>query len=610
MPERFQVDLSGIIDLAANHMYTTPEVFVRELIQNAFDAITMRRRLDPSHEGRVRLELTSPTGSDDGESGSPVLCVHDNGIGLTVDEVHNLLSTVGGSSKREDAEKVAERIAEDKDSLLGRFGIGLLSCFMVTDEIVVVSRSARGNGTPVEWRGGTDGRYSVRELPDSTIQPGTSVYITAKDDESEHFEFETLVDHARDYAEMLPVRITVRAGDAETLISQEHVPWSIDASDEVALGDVCQTRLGFKPLDTFPIQTDAGEIKGYAFIRPDRGQPWFGGSRLYSHGMLVDQNAHGLLPRWATFIGCILNTRGLRLTASRESVHQDDDLRAAESEVSTAIRNRLARLLRNDRNRFASVMAVHDTEIRGLAVKEPEFFDLVADFLEFETTQGSIRFGEYRHEHERMLVARTAEQYRRIYPVAKVAGLRVFNAGYTYHEELLALAAQKHPELELVAFDSADMTETWPDPDAPERFASLLGVARGVLESRGCEPVVRRFAPAETPAFYALGLDAEFHDQLDRTKSMASQLWNEILDSLAPRPETLTPTRLCFNADSPLVRRVIEIEDLDLVKTAVEVMFVQALMSGQHPITTTDMALLHDGLDRLLSAAVVGRAGG
>jgi hypothetical protein len=105
MSERFKVDLRGVIDLAANHLYTTPEVFVRELVQNAVDAITARARVEPGHAGAVRLELTPGSGG-----GPSTIAVTDNDVGLTLPEVHEFLSTVGGSSKREDAEAAAERI--------------------------------------------------------------------------------------------------------------------------------------------------------------------------------------------------------------------------------------------------------------------------------------------------------------------------------------------------------------------------------------------------------------------------------------------------------------------------------------------------------------------
>lgn len=599
MSTRFKVDLRGIIDLAANHMYSSPDVFVREVIQNAVDAITARRQIDPGHTGGVRLELTT------GENQRGSICISDDGVGLTVPEVHEFLSTVGGSSKREDAEATAERA--EQSGFLGRFGIGLLSCFMVSDEIVVVTRSARTPDAPaVEWRGKVDGSYAVRELAGRELRPGTSVFLTAKEGVEEYFELERLTELAQMYAEMLPVPIVVASGTVEKRINREQPPWAIDPADDAALSETCEHSLGFRPLDAFRIATSTGGVEGYVFIRPDRSHSWGGMHRLYANGMYVGGQLAGLVPQWATFVGCVLNARGLKLTASRESLHCDSVVEACGEEIAAAIRSRLGYLLRHDPVRFEVVMGVHDTEIRGLAIKDRAFFEIIIDLLEFDTTLGRIRFGEFRREHERLLLARTSEQYRRLATVAAAAGLRVFNGGYTYHEELLTRAVERYPELEIRSFDTTDQVEEWEAPENSAEYERLTAAAQGVLASRDAELVVKAFDPPEVPAFFALGLDAEAHRQLDRTKSIASGLWNEILDAMAPRPEQLSKTCLCLNSRNPLVRRIASAPDAALQRMAVEVLFVQALMSGQHPLLKRDLEMLNKGLEGLLARSMGG----
>ncbi len=149
MTHRFQINLRGIIDLLSNHLYSRPEIFIRELLQNAVDAITARQQREPNHSGEITLAVTSPRGKP------PTLEVTDNGIGLTEDEIHRFLATIGETSKR-DAE------GRRTGDFLGQFGIGLLSCFVVSNEIVVVTRSVRDNSPAVEWRGQADGTYAVR----------------------------------------------------------------------------------------------------------------------------------------------------------------------------------------------------------------------------------------------------------------------------------------------------------------------------------------------------------------------------------------------------------------------------------------------------------------
>lgn len=125
----FQVDLKGIIRLLSENLYSSGDVFLRELLQNAVDAIAARREQETDFkDGKIKITYHSDT------DGRAKLMFSDNGIGLTREEIHTFLSVIGQSSKRGKMERT---------SFIGQFGIGLLSCFLVTDEIVVKSRSVR-----------------------------------------------------------------------------------------------------------------------------------------------------------------------------------------------------------------------------------------------------------------------------------------------------------------------------------------------------------------------------------------------------------------------------------------------------------------------------------
>jgi len=181
MQQLFQVNLKGIIELLSNHLYSGPHVFVRELLQNAVDALTARARLDGAAaggEGGVRVSVRRG-------DGPPELVFEDDGIGLTEEEIHRFLATLGESSKR--------RLGGEADpDLLGQFGIGLLACFLVTDEIVVRTRSARSpDATWIEWRGRQDGTYAVHAVEGAAASlggAGTRVSLVARPDRLEWFE--------------------------------------------------------------------------------------------------------------------------------------------------------------------------------------------------------------------------------------------------------------------------------------------------------------------------------------------------------------------------------------------------------------------------------------
>lgn len=128
---RFQVNLAGMIDILSNHLYDEKDVYIRELLQNATDAIRARKKLEPEIEGEIHVSLS-------GKPAEKTLILEDNGIGLTEEEVHAFFATIANSSK---GEKTFD--GQEANDFIGRFGIGLLSCFIVSDEIVMISTSKK-----------------------------------------------------------------------------------------------------------------------------------------------------------------------------------------------------------------------------------------------------------------------------------------------------------------------------------------------------------------------------------------------------------------------------------------------------------------------------------
>jgi Type VI secretion, TssG/Histidine kinase-, DNA gyrase B-, and HSP90-like ATPase len=170
---KFQVHLRGIIELLSKHLYSGPHVYLRELLQNGVDAIRARIGAQPEHEGEITLEVLGH-----GRKGQPTLLFTDNGIGLTEAEIHEFLATIGQSSKR------GEDWNEPTD-FIGRFGVGLLSCFIVCDEIVVLTRSARPLTLPSPPQGGEGGvRGETDESGDegAALPAAREVELTRLDD--------------------------------------------------------------------------------------------------------------------------------------------------------------------------------------------------------------------------------------------------------------------------------------------------------------------------------------------------------------------------------------------------------------------------------------------
>ncbi|GAA2702467.1 HSP90 family protein [Micromonospora olivasterospora] len=594
MDRTFQVDLRGVVDLLSHHLYGSPRVYVRELMQNALDAITARRATEPDAPALVRIEPPELTG--DG-----TLRVHDTGIGLTEAQVHELLATIGRSSKRDE-------LGFSRHEFLGQFGIGLLSCFLVAEEIRVVTRHA--DQPTVLWTGHSDGRYSVALAPagEQRPEPGTTVILAPRRDADQWFATPTVTELARLYGSLLPV--TVRVGDVVTTTGEPPWPTTPGAPvDRPALIRYARQVLGVDPFDVVPLSVPEAGLTGAAFILPTPVNPAArAGHRVHLKRMLLTEHADGLLPDWAFFAHCVVDATELRPTASREALYEDTLLAATRNALGEQVRGWLVRLARHDPRRLAEFLQVHHLGVKALALHDDEMLRLVDQWWPMDTNVGTLTLAEFRQRHGVLRYAASLDEFRQLAAVAAAQDLAVVNAGYTYDAELIERLPSVDRSVLIERLEPSDLTTRFDglDPQVELALRPFLAGAQRALERLGCEVVVRAYDPVSLPALYLVSRSAAFHDQLAASRDRADELWGGVLDALAASAPPDRP-QLVLNHRNPLVRRVTTLDDPELVALAVEALYGQALLLGHHPIRAADAALLNSSFLGLLGRAVPGR---
>ncbi|WP_314412472.1 HSP90 family protein [Streptomyces sp. DSM 40484] len=587
-PHTFQVDLRGLVDLLSHHLYSSPKVYLRELLQNAVDAITARRAEQPGSPALVRLFTEDGT-----------LRVEDSGIGLTEEDVHSLLATIGRSSKR------ADGLESARSGFLGQFGIGLLACFVVAERVRVVSRSARTpDAPPVEWTATDDGSYRVRTLPpEARTEPGTTVYLEARPGAADWLAEERVLSLARDFGSLLPY--DVRVGD-ET-VTELPAPWDRSypgpAARRVALARHCHDLFGFTPLDSIELNVPLAGIRGVAYVLPSAVSPaQRAGHRVHLKGMLLTERAEQLLPDWAFFVRCVLDTDSLRPTASRESLYEDETLAGVREALGERIRAWLTGLAAGDPERLGAFLTVHHLGVKSLARHDREMLRTMLPWLPFETTDGRLSLEEFAQRHPVVHFTRTVEEYRQVAQIASAQGVGVVNGGYTYDTELIEALPSVRPGTVVAELDADTVTAHLDavDPAVELALSAFLGAARVTLDPLGCDVVLRAFHPLSVPALHLDDRAARHEQARADAEEQADDLWAGILGSLrgsAPR------ARLVLNHLNPLIRRIGSLDDPELIGTATESLYGQALLMAQRPLRPADSALLNRAFMGLLEWA-------
>ncbi|GHA44002.1 molecular chaperone HtpG [Streptomyces tauricus] len=587
-PHTFQVDLRGLVDLLSHHLYSSPKVYLRELLQNAVDAITARRAEQPDAPALVRLFAEDGT-----------LRVEDSGIGLTEEDVHSLLATIGRSSKR------ADGLESARSDFLGQFGIGLLACFVVAERIRVVSRSARTpDAPPVEWTATDDGSYRVRTLPsEARTEPGTTVYLEARPGAADWLAGERVLSLARDFGSLLPY--DVRVGDEA--VTDLPAPWDRahpgPAARRVALARHCHDLFGFTPLDSIELNVPVAGIRGVAYVLPSAVSPaQRAGHRVHLKGMLLTERAEQLLPDWAFFVRCVLDTDSLRPTASREALYEDETLAGVREALGERIRAWLTGLAAGDPERLAAFLSVHHLGVKSLARHDREMLRTMLPWLPFETTDGRVSLEEFARRHPVVHFTRTVEEYRQVAQIASAQGVGVVNGGYTYDTELVEALPSVRPGTVVAELDADTVTAHLDavDPAVELALSAFLGAARATLDPLGCDVVLRAFHPLSVPALHLDDRAARHEQARADAEEQADDLWAGILGSLrgtAPR------ARLVLNHLNPLIRRISSLDDRELIGTATESLYGQALLMAQRPLRPADSALLNRSFMGLLEWA-------
>lgn len=596
----FQVDLRGLVDLLSHHLYSSPRVYLRELLQNAVDALTARRGLEPdARDGAFGIRLFA-----DGS----VVRVEDDGVGLSEADVHTFLATIGRSSKR------ADGIAEQRGDFIGQFGIGLLSCFLVADEIHVLSRSARTPDAPaVEWRGHGDGSYSVRTLPASARpMPGTTVTLTPRSDTGEWTRPAQVHALGRHFGSLLRHPVTFSDGTAgapAVSVNPEPAPWArtfpTPGSRSRALAAYGEEVFGFAPLDTIELDLPAVGLKGIACVLPEAvpaGRRH--GHRVHVKGMLLTEQADEILPEWAFFVRCVIDAESLRPTASRESLYEDDTLAAVRDALAERLRAWIARAAASDPELLGRFLRTHHLAVKSLAVHDDEILRLLLPWLPFETTDGHTTLDEFARTHRTVLVTSSVEEFRQVAAIASAAGLGVVNGGYTYDRELVHRLPEIRPEASVSDLDPATLTAHLDPVDRATELAAsaYLALARDALAVFDCDVALRTFHPASAPALLVDSREARH----ERTRSQLAReqeggLWGDILGALrqeAPRAQ------LILNQLNPLVRTAVAIDEPELARTSAEALYGQAALLSRRPLRPAESSLINRSFLDLLAHAL------
>ncbi|MDP3238077.1 MAG: ATP-binding protein [Myxococcales bacterium] len=568
---QFDVDLAGLIDVLGGHLYSSPDVFVRELLQNAVDACTQR------HRGNAKGHVTVRHFADRRE-----IEFEDDGIGMDEETIRSSLARIGASTKRG---------TETRDELLGRFGIGLLAGFMVAEELIVETKMHRG--AALRWVGRRDGTWSM--MPGSRTTTGTTVTVPLDGRGEPYASPDSTLDLVTKFGRYLPVEVSFVAGGDPVRVSRERAWLSDCAADWWSWVDDDDV------LAIVPVSS--GKTRGFVWLGGDIDEDNAPTVKTFVKGMPVSENVVGLLPKWAHFCGAVIDSADLLPTASREDLVRNDAFTSVAETIERSILGWLmAHGKRGDRE-FVSLLEESPLLIKSACAKFAPLRKAVGSLLPFQTTAGVASWEEIAKHAKNGIVlgVESVRDFENARALTASRGLLVVNHGYLHDTELLhALASDQDLRVEpLTPAHLAKLIQ--PAPDEARRFESVLATACAALESEGVEVSVGRFTPVDLPAMLLTSSSA-LEDRARRLADSSDGFGRGFLAGFTERKATVS---LVLNLDNALIQALPKVVSSSSVVRVVRLLNAHAALTLRRTLSVNEVRMLSRDLLGLLETTMI-----
>ncbi|MBO6258754.1 MAG: molecular chaperone HtpG [Succinivibrio sp.] len=405
----FQTQVTKLLDLLANSLYSNKEVFLRELISNASDAIDKLHFIsltnadlvkdDPNFKIRIRADKDAQT-----------LTISDNGLGMTLEEANSHLGTIAESGTEEFMKKLTGDKAKDSQ-LIGQFGVGFYSSFIVADKVTVLSRSINAKEDEgVRWESTGNGTFESENI--KRTQRGTDVILHLKDSEKEFLDEWTLREAITKYSDHIstPVELWTekyepkKEGEEEkdqekkyefTQVNDAKALWTRSAKeikDDEYKEFYKHLTHDYQDPITWAHNKVEGDLEYTSLLYVPKNAPWDLFSRTHEHGLklyvqrvFIMDKAEAFQPNYLRFVGGLVDTNALPLNVSRELLQDSAVTRKLKKALTKRSLNMFEKLSK-DREQYAQFWTQFGSVLKEGPVEDYENRDAILKLLRYAST--------------------------------------------------------------------------------------------------------------------------------------------------------------------------------------------------------------------------------
>ncbi|MGH3759463.1 molecular chaperone HtpG [Actinophytocola sp.] len=409
---QFQSEARQLLQLMIHSIYSNKDVFLRELVSNASDALD-KLRLETFRDKDLRADISDLHIGIELDRAARTLTVRDNGIGMTRDEVVSLIGTIAKSGTAELLAKLREtKDAAASADLIGQFGVGFYSTFMVADKVILVTRRA-GADEGVRWESSGEGTYTIEPVADAAQGTAVTVHLKPEDTEDNLHDYadpakvRQIIKHYSDFITW-PIRMTGESGEPETVNSMKAL-WARSASD-VSSDELTEFYRHVShdwnpPLETVRLQAEGTfEYQALLFIPSRAPLDLFvrdakRGIQLYVKRVFIMDDCESLVPEYLRFLKGVVDAQDLSLNVSREILQQDRQIQLIRRRL---VKKVLSTVKAMPAERYATFWTAFGKAVKEGLVADPDNRDAILEICSFASTHDATEPTTLRQYVERM----------------------------------------------------------------------------------------------------------------------------------------------------------------------------------------------------------------
>lgn len=580
---QISVNSNNMFPIIKKWLYSDKDIFLREIVSNGCDAIKKLESLQGIGEAQLE-DGYQPKVIVTIDSEKKQLIVSDNGIGMTEDEVERYITQIAFSGAEEFLEKYKEK-SEESAGIIGHFGLGFYSAFMVSDTVEIETLSYKEGAKPVHWVSAGEDSY---EIEDGTrTEHGTTIIMNITEEEQEFLKESRIREILHKYCQFMPYEIYLNPHDEERPVYDKdgnieknedgtekkrivkplpindiHPLWlkaPKDCTDEDYKAFYQKVFMDFnEPLFWIHLNVDYPfNLKGILYFpkQLNRMEVMPGQVKLYSNQVFVADNIKEIIPEFLLLLKGVIDCPDMPLNVSRSFLQNDGEVQKIAQHITKKVSDKLHQIFKNDRPSYEKYWNDISAFIKFGCLKDEKFYDRMKDILLFKTIDGEYKtLEEYPKAEGNKIYYVTDENLQAQYiSMFKENGLTAAVLTHAIDPHFISLLEYKNPEeMKFLRID-ADLGEALKvsQPEAESEDAKkaqeeennkLIECVKACLPDEKLEYKVESLKATETPAVILLSEYAR------RIQDM-----NKVLgESFAPEGQVT----LVLNSENEIVKKI------------------------------------------------------